>query len=207
MDFSRYRIDDFLSQLASKEAVPGGGGASALAGALGAALGCMVGNLTVGKAKYKDVETDMYLLMSEAEQIQKELTALIQKDADGFAPLSKAYAKDKHDPDYEEVMERCLRQAAQTPLEIVRLSCRMIELQRQFADKGSVLAISDAATGVELCRAAMYGGAVNVLVNTRLMKDRVYAKRMDDEVNALMAKYRPIAEDVYDSVYKRLKKD
>ncbi len=206
MDFSRYRIEEFTSQLASKEAVPGGGGASALAGALGAALGCMVGNLTVGKAKYKDVETDMYLLMSEAGQIQQELTALIQKDADGFEPLSKAYAKDKNDPDYDEVMERCLRQAAAAPMEIVRLSCRMIELHRQFADKGSVLAISDAATGAALCRAALDGGAINVLVNTRLMKDRVYAQRMDEEVEALLAKYRPMAEQVYDSVYHRLKK-
>ena len=70
MDFSRYRIDDFLSVLSAKDAVPGGGGASALVGALGAALGCMVGNLTVGKKKYKDVETDMYLLMAEAEQLR-----------------------------------------------------------------------------------------------------------------------------------------
>ena len=109
MEFSRYRIDDFLTALGSKDAVPGGGGASALVGALGAALGCMVGNLTVGKKKYADVEGDMYLLMHEAENLQKELAGLIQKDADGFEPLSKAYAKDKSDPDYDEVMEQCLR--------------------------------------------------------------------------------------------------
>ena len=123
MNFSRYRIDDFLSVLAAKDAVPGGGGASALVGALGAALGCMVGNLTVGKKKYADVETDMYLLMAEADSLQKELTALIQKDADGFEPLSKAYAMDKSDPNYDTVMEDCLRRAAATPREIMRLSC------------------------------------------------------------------------------------
>lgn len=205
MDFSRYRIDDFLSVLSAKDAVPGGGGASALVGALGAALGCMVGNLTVGKKKYQDVETDMYLLMAEAESLQKELTALIQKDADGFAPLSRAYAMDKSDPNYDTVMEDCLRKAAQTPLEIMRLSCRMIELHEQFAAKGSTLAVSDAGTGVVFCWAAMYGGALNVLVNTRLMKDRVYAGRMNAEVEELMNKYWKKADETYEFVYDKLK--
>ena len=205
MDFSRFRIDDFLSVLASKDAVPGGGGASALVGALGAALGCMVGNLTVGKKKYKDVETDMFLLMAEADSLQKELTALIQKDADGFEPLSKAYAMDKNDPDYDTVMEDCLRMAAATPLEIMRLSCRMIELQRQFAEMGSVLAVSDAGTGVVFCQAALQGGALNVLVNTRLMKDRVYAGRINAEVSDMMNKYGKHAEETYGLVYDKLK--
>ena len=199
MDFSRYRIDDFLSVLSAKDAVPGGGGASALVGALGAALGCMVGNLTVGKKKYQDVETDMYLLMAEAEQLQKELTALIQKDADGFEPLSRAYAMEKKDPNYDTVMEDCLRRAAATPMEI------MIELHRQFAEKGSVLAVSDAGTGVVFCWAALYGGALNVLVNTRLMKDRVYAARMNAEVDELMNQYWKQADETYELVFDRLK--
>lgn len=205
MEFSRYRIDDFLSVLGAKDAVPGGGGASALVGALGAALGCMVGNLTVGKAKYKAVETDMYMLMSEAEHIQKELAALIQKDADGFEPLSRAYSMDKNDPNYDTVMEQCLRMAAETPLEIMRLSCRMIELHRQFADKGSTLAVSDAGTGVVFCWAAMYGGALNVLVNTRLMKDRAYANKMNNEVNDMMEQYWKLADETYESVFRKLK--
>jgi len=205
MEFSRFRINEFLDVLSAKDAVPGGGGASALVGALGAALGCMVGNLTVGKKKYADVETDMYLLMAEADQIRTELATLIQKDADGFAPLAKAYAMDKSDPDYDAVMERCLRKAAETPLEIMRLSCRMIELHRQFADKGSVLAVSDAGTGVVFCWAAMYGGALNVLVNTRLMKDRIYAERMNAEVENMMNQYWKLADETYESVFAKLK--
>ena len=205
MEFSRYRIDDFLSVLSAKDAVPGGGGASALVGALGAALGSMVGNLTVGKAKYKDVETDMYMLMSAAEHIRKELEGLIQKDADGFEPLSRAYSMDKNDPNYEAVMERCLRMAAETPMEIMRLSCRMIELHQQFAAKGSTLAVSDAGTGVVFCWSAMYGAALNVLVNTRLMKDRAYANKLNNEVDELMNKYWKLADETYESVFRKLK--
>ena len=205
MEFSQYPIDEFLRVLSARDAVPGGGGASALVGALGAALGCMVGNLTVGKAKYKDVEEDMYLLMREAEQIEQELRALIQQDADGFEPLSRAYRMDKNDPEYDTVMEKCLRDAAETPLVIMRLSCRMIELQKQFAAKGSTLAVSDAGTGVAFCQAALSGGALNVLVNTRLMKDRAYAQKLYNEVRRMLNTYRKAADSVYDTVYDKLK--
>ena len=206
MELSNERISDFLTALASKDPTPGGGGASALTAALGAALGSMVGNLTVGKEKYRAVEADMYCLMNETAQIQEELTALIQKDADAFAPLSAAYAVDKSDPDYDTVMEKCLREAARPPMEVLRLSCRMIELHSEYAKKGSVLAVSDAGTGVVLCWAAMYGAALNVVTNTRLMKDRLYAQRLNDEVDRLMNKYWQLAEETYDRVYRELKK-
>ena len=102
-------------------------------------------------------------------------------------------------------MEDCLRRAAATPLEIMRLSCRMIELHRQFAEKGSVLAVSDAGTGVVFCRSALQGGALNVLVNTRLMKDRVYAGRINAEVNEMLSKYLKQADETYELVLGKLK--
>lgn len=207
MEFSEYPISEFLTALASRDAVPGGGGASALTAALGAALGNMVGNLTVGKEAYKDAEADLYCLMNETAQIQKELTELIQKDADGFAPLAAAYKMDKDDPNYDAVMEQCLRDAAAAPMEVLRLSCRMIELHSAYAKKGSALAVSDAATGAVLCWAGMYGAAVNVVVNTRLMRDRDYARRMNAEVDKLMNKYWKLAESTFDSVYRQLKKE
>lgn len=205
MEFLEYPVSEFLTALASKDAVPGGGGAAALTAALGAALGNMVGNLTVGKEKYKAVEADMYCLMNETAQLQEELTALIQKDADNFAPLAEAYKMDKNDPKYDEIMEQRLRAAAAAPMEILRLSCRMIELHSAYAKKGSAAAVSDAGTGAVLCRAAMYGAALNVVVNTRLMKDREYARQMNAEVDAMMDKYWKIAENTYESVYNKLK--
>lgn len=205
MEFSEYPISEFLTALASKSATPGGGGASALAAALGAALGNMVGNLTVGKEQYKDVEADLYCLMNEAAQLQEGLTALIQKDADAFAPLAEAYKMDKDDPNYDTVMEQCLRRAAEVPMEILRLSCRMIELHSVFAKKGSVAAISDAGTGTVLCWAAMYGAGLNVVVNTRLMKDREYARELNAEVDAMTNQYWQLAERTYEEVYKKLK--
>ena len=196
-------VTEFTELLASKAAVPGGGGASALVGAIGIALGDMVGELTVGKKKYAAVEEDVKALMAKAQDLRVRLLACVNKDAEAFEPLSKAYGIPKDDPTRDEVMEKCLRDAAAAPLEILDLCCEAIELQREFADKGSVLAISDAATGVVFCWSAMYGAAVNVKVNTKAMKDREYAAKINAHVDEQMARYWPIAEKVYEDVYGR----
>ena len=196
-------VTEFTEALASKSAVPGGGGASALVGAIGIALGDMVGELTVGKKKYADVEEDVRALMVRAQELRVKLLSCVNKDAKAFEPLSRAYGIPKDDPTRDEVMEKCLRDAAGAPLEILDLCCEAIELQREFAAKGSVLAISDAATGVVFSLSAMYGAAVNVKVNTKSMKDRDYAEKINAHVDAQMAKYRPIAEQVYQDVYGR----
>ena len=196
-------VTEFTEALASKAAVPGGGGASALVGAIGIALGDMVGELTVGKKKYADVEEDVRALMARAQELRVRLLSCVNKDAEAFAPLSRAYGIPKDDPTRDDVMEKCLRRAAAAPLEILDLCCEAIDLQREFAAKGSVLAVSDAATGVVFCWSAMYGAAVNVKVNTKSMKDREYAETINAHVDAQVAKYRPIAEKVYQDVYGR----
>ena len=196
-------VTEFTELLASRAPVPGGGGASALVGAIGIALGNMVGELTVGKKKYADVEEDVRALMAKAQDLRVRLLECVNKDAEAFEPLSRAYGIPKDDPTRDEVMEKCLRDAAAAPLEILDLCCDAIELQREFADKGSVLAVSDAATGVVFCWSAMYGAAVNVKVNTKAMKDRAYADKLNAHVDEQMAKYWPIAEKVYEDVYRR----
>ena len=196
-------VSTFAERLASAAPTPGGGGASALAGALGAALGGMVGALTLGKKKYAAVETEIAALTDRARALRERLLECVEKDAAAFAPLSRAYAIPKDDPGREAVMERCLRDAAAVPMEILELCCEAIELQGDFAEKGSVMVRSDAATGAALCRGALEGAAVNVKVNTALMNDRAYAEELNARVDAQMEKYRALAEEIYLSVYRR----
>ena len=91
MGFSTSTCTEFVEVLSSKAPVPGGGGASALVGAVGTALGNMVGSLTVGKKKYADVEDEMWELKKKCDQLQKDFLHLIERDAEVFEPLSKAY--------------------------------------------------------------------------------------------------------------------
>lgn len=194
-------LGEFTEQLASAAPTPGGGGASALVGALGAALGGMVGALTVGKPKYAAVEDEVKALAGRAERLRAALLACVEEDAAAFAPLAKAYAIPKDDPAREETMEGCLRAAAAVPLKIFELCCEAVELHEALAEKSSRLAVSDVATGVMFCWSALYGAAVNVKVNTKLMRDRAYASGLNARVDAGLEKYRPIAERVYERIY------
>ena len=205
MSMTDMTLSEFASVLASRAPAPGGGGASALCGALAAALGNMVGSLTVGKPKYAANEPRIKELMAQCDTLQQRLLSLIDGDAEAFEPLAAAYAVPKDEPGRDELMEKCLRGASEVPMEIMELACRVIELQEEFAELGSSLAVSDAGTGAALSLGAMQGAALNVLVNTRLMKDREYADMLNEKVFSLMREYRERADRVYMSVLNRLK--
>lgn len=205
MGFPDIQIKEFDALLASKSPTPGGGGASALAASLGAALGSMVGKLTLGKKKYAEYEVELTELMAELEAMRLRAEVLIDEDAAAFEPLAAAYAVPKDRPGRDELMERCLRRAAEPPMEMLRLACRGIMIHERLEKIGSVLAISDVGTGVIMFWAAMYGAAMNVRVNTRLMKDREFAEKLNAEVAELMNSHWKIADRVYEDVWERLK--
>lgn len=205
MSMNDKSLREFSQALADKVSVPGGGGAAALAGALAAALGSMVGNFTVGKAKYADVEKDILSYMDEAETLRNDLLNCIDEDAEGFEPLSKAYGIPKGTPGREETLEKCLRDAAAVPYKIAELSCKVIELSEKFAEKGSTLMISDAGCSAVLAWAALYAAVLNVRVNTKLMTDRDYAEKLNSSIDELMNKYWVKADKVYGEVFEKLK--
>ena len=161
MGFSTVPCNEFVEVLASKAPVPGGGGASALVGAIGTALGNMVGSLTVGKKKYAEVEEEMYALKAKSDQLQKDLLTLIERDAEVFEPLSKAYGMpretDEEKAEKASVMEIVLKDACSVPMEIMEKCCEAIDVIVEFAAKGSTLAISDAGVGAAFCKAALEG--------------------------------------------------
>ena len=197
-------IDKFLEALASSAPTPGGGGAAALCGALAIALGNMVGNLTLGKRKYADVQEDIAALNSRAEALRADVVALIDADAEAFAPLSRAYGIPKDDPSRAEVMETALKRAAEPPLEIIRKCAKALDLIAEYAAKSSALAISDAGCAAALAIAAMKAAALNVRINTKSMADREAASEMNAEAAGLCENYEKEAEEIYQNVYGRL---
>ncbi len=205
MSFVTVSCTEFVDVLASKAAVPGGGGASALVGAVGTALGSMVGNLTVGKKKYADVEADVLAIMDKAAALQKELLRLVDEDAVVFEPLSKAYGIPKDDPNREKIMEDALKNACTVPMDIMRACAKAIELHEELAEKGSKLALSDVGVGVAFCKSALLGASLNVFINTKSMTDKDYAKKIETEADGLIEKYSAQADKIYESVVSRLR--
>ena len=195
---------DFVDVLASKAAVPGGGGAAALAGAIGMALGSMVCNLTTGKKKYAQYEEAIQEILVKAGKLQEELLSMIDKDAEGFYPLSKAYGlptSTEEEKQYKaETMEKCLKVACEVPMNIVRLCHDSIKLHEELVDKGSKLAISDVGCGVQCLRAAILSAQLNVIINVYSMKDRQYAQKIDRECNQLVEDGVKICDEVYKKV-------
>lgn len=198
----------FSEALASGAPTPGGGGACALAGALGAALGSMVCALTSGKRRYADVEEDIQRIASRMEALRQRLLALIDADAEAFLPLSRAYGMPRGTQQEraarDTVMEAALLRAAQPPLEIMEVCAESVALHAELGEKGSALAISDVGVGAALSRAALQGASLNVFTNTRLLRDRQRAAALDARAQALLGEALPEADRAVAAVMARL---
>ena len=197
-------LKQFSEAVSSKDPTPGGGGVSAAVGALAASLGEMVTNLTFGKKKYLEYTFELTDIRKELEILRINLLGCINKDAQALEPLAKVYALPKDSEGYEEKMEECLRKAAEPPFLILKYAARIIELDERLGQIGSKLAVSDAATSVMLAHGVLYAAYVNVLVNTRLMKDRDQANYLNEESVKILDEYSVMALNIYDDICKRL---
>ena len=179
-NFKTQTCEDFIEVLASKAAVPGGGGASALVGAIGIALGNMVGSLTVGKKTYADVEEEIIECKKKADEIAKEFLELMD-------------------------MEEALNVACSAPIEIMKTCAKGIDLIEVFAEKGSRIALSDAGVGATLLKSAMQGASLNVYINTKSMKDRERAGKLNQLADSLRTEYEAKADRIFAEVNSRIR--
>ena len=202
-------VSTFLEELSSKKPTPGGGGAAALGGAQGVALGEMVINLTLGKKKYADVEEEMQLLLVRLEEIRAEFLRLADEDARVFAPLAAAYGlpsgTEEEKKHKEEVLETHLLAASLIPKTVMEQAVEAIKIMDILAHKGSRLAVSDVGVGVSFLRTALLGAKMNVSINTKFMKQREIARQLDQEAIALAETGRKLSDEIYANVEAALK--
>ena len=197
MDMTLASCREFVTVLASDAPAPGGGGAAALVGAIGTALGNMVGSLTVGKKKYAEVEAEIIALKAKCDALQTELLNQVEADEVNFLPLAKAYGIPKDDPNRDKVMEEATIIACSTPMHIMELCCEAIDCIKVFADKGSRLAVSDAGCGAVCCKAALQAASLNVFINTKTLKNREVAAEMNAKALNMLDKYGAIADEIF----------
>ena len=200
MDFTQKSCREFVEVLASNAPVSGGGGAAALVGAIGTALGNMVGSLTVGKKKYAAVEAEIIALKEKCDGLQKDLLDQVPADAVGFEPLAKAYGIPKDNPDRDKILEDATIVACAVPMKIMELCCEAIEAISVFAEKGSRLAVSDAGCGAVCCKAALQSASLNVFINTKSLKNRELAEEMNAKANGMLDKYCAMADEIFAGV-------
>ena len=200
MDMTLESCRKFVEVLASSAPAPGGGGAAALVGAIGTALGNMVGSLTVGKKKYADVEAEIIALKEKCDALQTELLDQVEADDNGFVPLAKAYGIPKDDPNRDAILEEATITACAVPMHIMELCCQALEYVAVFAAKGSRLAVSDAGCAAVCCKAGLQAASLNVFINTKSLKNRTVAEEMNAKANGKPEKYCARADEIFASV-------
>ena len=200
MDITQESCRFFVEKLASASPTPGGGGAAALMGAVGTALGHMASNLTVGRKKYADVQQQILELNREFADLERELLDQVPEDEKSFLPLAQAYRLPKDTPGYDRIMDEATLEACRVPVKIMELCGKALEGIAFVAEKGSSMAVSDAGSAAVCCKAAMQAASLTVFINTKALKDRSAAAQIDEKVNGMLAKYGALADKIFNDV-------
>jgi formiminotetrahydrofolate cyclodeaminase len=198
----------FLNELASSAPVPGGGSTAALTGALAAALVSMVGNLTIGKRRYADVEADVKALLDQSEALRHRLADLLEDDTQVYGSLSKAYGLPRDSEEQKAArtaaIQEALKEAEGVPMQIAEACVQMLDLCMPMAEKGNRLAVSDAGVAALLAEAGLRSAALNVLINLAYIQDREFVQREQTRLDRLLEGKAQLKEQVYDLVVERL---
>ena len=199
---------EFVDALASDAAVPGGGGGAAYAGALAAALGAMVGNITAGKPKFADVADDMRASVVELDAARARLLELIDEDAEAFSRLAATW-KLSRATEEEKAARHAAEQAAlvgacEVPLRMC-VCAAVIESDEFLASNASKLVLSDVGASAILAKGALQAAALNVHINTNLMDDAVQAAAFNEECAQLLTQPCDAAQAIYDKVAAAIK--
>jgi len=197
-------IQTFLDDLASERPTPGGGGAAAVSGAIGAALVSMVANLTIGKKNYEAVWQDLEAVNAKAVALRADLIRAIDEDVVAFNAVMGAYglprATDNEKAKRAAAIQAALKDATLAPLRAVKACFEVIRLSAAAAEKGNLNVISDAGVAVLSANAGLRSAALNVFINAKAIKDRDFAEKQIAEVNALLAQAAATTETVYQTV-------
>ena len=201
-------VQQFLDALAGSKATPGGGSAAAINGAMAAALISMVCNLTIGRKKYADVETEMHAILEKSEELRATLTKMVSADSEAFDKVMAAFGlprqTDEEKVVRDEAIQDATKEATLVPLATARACTRVIALGKTVAEKGNVNAASDAGVAVLLAQAGLKGAALNVLINLGSLKDKAFADGTAAELNQILAGQDVLVEEVYRLVQSKM---
>ncbi|WP_346355352.1 cyclodeaminase/cyclohydrolase family protein [Azotosporobacter soli] len=185
-------VTDFLAELKSNSPAPGGGSVAALAGALAAALGVMVGNLTLGSAKCADAHDEAGTLKCDLEKALTRLASYVDEDTAAFNEVMAAYKLPKDSDEDKAIrgqaIQAALQKAAKLPLEVAATCVGVLELSHRMLAIGNPNAASDAAVAGRLAHAGVWAALYNVRINLASIKESSFLETAGAEVRALAQK-------------------
>jgi len=203
-DSTRSRLIDktlsaFVWETSSESPAPGGGSVSAAMGAMGAALGTMVANLSSHKRGWDDRWEEFAGWAERGAQMQRRLLELVDEDTDAYNAIIRAYEMPKGNEDEKAArtaaVDEATKYASQVPLTVMKEALKVFDLLGEMIEKGNPNSVTDAAVGVLATRACIRGAWLNVLVNLKGLKDREFAEELiseGKEIDAKAAQYEVI---------------
>ena len=200
-------IQHYLDDLASARPIPGGGSASALSGAMGAALTSMVCRLTLDKAGYEEVRPQIEHILGQSEQLRARFVQLVQEDIAAYGRLVAAYRMSRATG--EERIERAttiqtqLEGAARVPLEMAECAAKLTQHCQRIAEIGNTSVLSDIATATTLASAAAQGAASMVRINLRSLKNAELASELETQLASALRQVEQSSREVTDTVGRR----
>jgi glutamate formiminotransferase/formiminotetrahydrofolate cyclodeaminase len=193
-------VRDFVNETASDSAAPGGGSISALTGAMGAALGTMVANLSAIKKGWEDRLEEFSPWAAEGQQLKDKLVALVDEDTRAFDAIMSAFGLPKDTP--EQVAERkqaiqdASKYATEVPFRTMQTAFDCLPLLKQMAEHGNPNSLSDVGVGALCIKTAVRGAWLNVLINAQGLSDKSWADNIVAEAKALLAKNHAACDEI-----------
>lgn len=191
----------FLEDLASADPAPGGGGAAAYCAAVASALASMVGSLTLGKARYAHVQSEVTGSLGRLSVLRSRLVDLVDADAEAFLPLAAAYRMprdtDRLAQEREDAIQAGLMEASQPPLQMIGALIDVLHECDFLAHNGSSMAISDAGACAALAKGAILAASLNVYINADSLADEETKAALRAKTDALVAEGCAMADGIY----------
>jgi len=201
-------IVDYLDKLASSAPEPGGGSASALAAAVGAALVSMVANLTIGKEKYADVQDRIMELVDGSEKVRARLQELVQEDTEVYGVLARAFKMpretDEEKQKRKEAVQAACKEATKVPYAIAEQCLEVAKLSEVAAEIGNVNAVSDAGVAALLAEACAQCAALNVKINLGTISDAAFNEERWTGIQDILARVLELRDTVVKVTYEKL---
>ena len=204
MNLTGLKVDAFIEKLGSDAPAPGGGSASALAGAVGISLTRMVGALTLGKEKYREHDQLMVEIMQKSEKLQEELLFSIDRDTEAFNGVTAVFSMPKETDQEKELrkvaMQLALQEATVVPFRMMGFALEALELTKKAVGKSNTNAASDLGVASLTLKAAVQGAWLNVLINLGGIKDKGFVQTHKTNGEAILKKALPMADEIYQEI-------
>ncbi len=199
-------VKGFADETLRESPAPGGGSVAAYMGALGAALGTMVANLSAHKPGWDDRWEEFSRWADKGVELEAELLHLVDEDTEAFNRIMAAFGMPKNTDEDKRLRSEAIQKAtlfaAQVPLETMKASFKAFEICKAMAETGNPNSVSDAGVGALAARAAVLGAGLNVKINASSLKDKAQAEALINEANNLMAEADKAEREVMEIVEK-----